>query len=332
MTFRAIYLEKNAAGGTDARVRDLDENALPVEGEGTVTIEVACSTVNYKDALAITGQSPVVRRVPMVPGIDLAGTVLDSRHPAWRPGDEVILNGWGAGETHWGGLAGRARVPGDWLIRTPGALTARDAMAVGTAGFTAALCLMAIEAHGVKPADGEVLVTGASGGVGSLGILLLGASGYRVVASTGKLHEGDYLRGLGAVEIVDRRELSEPGRPLMKERWAAVLDTVGSHTLANACASTRSNGIVTACGLAQGMDFPATVAPFILRGITLAGINSVMVPPERRVAAWSLIERLVDPDRLRELSREIGLAEAIAEAPRLLAGEIRGRLVVDTKR
>jgi acrylyl-CoA reductase (NADPH) len=332
MPFRAIYLEKTADGRTIADVRDLDQSVLPPEVDDAVTIDVSYSTINYKDALAITGTSPVVRRFPMVPGIDLAGTVLDSRSPSWRAGDEVILTGWGAGETHWGGLSQRARVSGEWLVRRPDTLTPYDAMAVGTAGFTAALCLMAIDAHGVQPGDGDVLVTGASGGVGSLGILLLARRGHRVVASTGKVHEAEYLRRLGASEIIDRRELSQPGRPLLKERWAAALDTVGSQTLANVCASTKSNGIVTACGLAQGMDFPATVAPFILRGVTLAGINSVLLAHAKRMAAWSLIERMVDRGRLRELSTEIGLADAIAEAPRILAGEVKGRLVVDVTR
>jgi len=265
----------------------------------------------------------------MVPGIDLAGTVVDSRSPDWRAGDHVIVNGWEIGEKYWGGLAQRARVRGEWLIRKPADLTFYDAMAVGTAGYTAALSVMAIERHGVTPESGEVLVTGATGGVGSIAILMLAASGYHVVASTGKQHEADYLRQLGARDVVDRASLSQPGKPLQTERWAAAIDTVGSHTLVNVCASTRYDGIVAACGLAQGMDFPATVAPFILRGVTLAGINSVLTPAERRRAAWTMIERLVDRVRLRRLSREIGLAEAIARSPALLAGGVTGRLVVN---
>ena len=331
MTFRAIYLEKDDAGATHASVRVLDESALPAS-DGTVTIAVAYSTMNYKDALAITGRSPVVRRFPMVPGVDLAGSVVDSRSALWRPGDEVVLNGWGAGESWWGGLAERASVKDGWLIRLPGSVTAFDAMAVGTAGFTAALSVMAIEAHGVRPGDGDVLVTGATGGVGSLAILLLAAGGYRVIASTGKLHDQEYLQQLGAAGVIDRATLSEPGKPLQAERWAAAIDAVGSHTLANVCASTRADGIVAACGLAQGMDFPSTVAPFILRGVTLAGINSVQVPVDRRVAAWEKIARLVDRTRLHGLSHEIGLAEAISAAPDILAGTLRGRLVVNVAR
>jgi acrylyl-CoA reductase (NADPH) len=326
MTFRAIYLEKDAA----PLVRDLDDGDLPDQGD--VTVDVAYSTINYKDALAITGRSPVIRRFPMVPGIDLAGTVVESRSPDWRAGDQVIVNGWEIGEKYWGGLAQRARVRGEWLIRKPADLTFYDAMAVGTAGYTAALSVMAIERHGVTAEGGEVLVTGATGGVGSIAILMLAASGYHVVASTGKQHEADYLRQLGARDVVDRASLSQPGKPLQTERWAAAIDTVGSHTLVNVCASTKYDGIVAACGLAQGMDFPATVAPFILRGVTLAGINSVLTPAERRRAAWTMIERLVDRVRLRRLSREIGLAEAIAASSTLLAGEVTGRLVVNVER
>jgi acrylyl-CoA reductase (NADPH) len=326
MTFRAIYLEKDA-GGTTAHVRELEEHDLPDQGD--VTVDVAYSTINYKDALAITGRSPVVRRFPMVAGIDLAGTVVDSQNPDWRAGDPVIVNGWEIGEKYWGGLAQRARVRGEWLIRKPEDLTLYDAMAIGTAGYTAALSVMAIERHGTTPEHGEVLVTGATGGVGSIAILMLAAQGYHVVASTGKQHEADYLRRLGAAAVIDRASLSQPGKPLQTERWAAAVDAAGSNTLVNVCASTKYDGIVAACGLAQGMDFPGTVAPFILRGVTLAGINSVLTPVARRRAAWTTIERLVDRAKLRSLSREIGLEEAIAASPTLLAGAVTGRLVVN---
>lgn len=327
-TFRAIYLEQDAGGGPIATIRELDDTQLPPLEEGMVTVDVAYSTINYKDALVITGKSPVVRRFPMVPGIDLAGTVVESRSPQWQPGDEVVVNGWEIGEVHWGGLAQRARVRGEWLIRKPSSMTLYETMAIGTAGYTAALAVMALEAHGIDGA-GDVLVTGATGGVGSIAIMLLAASGYHVVASTGKLDERDYLRQLGAREVIDRSALSQPGKPLQKERWAGAIDSVGSHTLANICASTKYRGIVAACGLAQGMDFPATVAPFILRGVTLAGINSVFTPMPERAAAWTMIERMVDRVQLRSLTREIGLGEAMEESRRLLAGQIRGRLVVN---
>jgi acrylyl-CoA reductase (NADPH) len=297
--------------------------------EDAVLVGVAYSTINYKDALAITGRGPVVRRFPMVPGIDLAGTVLESADQSWLPGDDVLVTGCEIGEVHWGGLAERARMKPAWLVRRPETLTLFETMALGTAGFTAALALTAIQRHGVDPSAGEVLVTGASGGVGSLAVMLLAASGFRVVASTGKAAAADYLRELGATEIIDRRELAAPGKPLLRERWAAAIDAVGSHTLANVCASTRTRGIVAACGLAQGMDFPATVAPFILRGVTLAGISSVLVPMPERVAAWRLLERLVDRPRLHALSKEIGLSDAIPAAAHLLAGEVTGRLVVN---
>ena len=332
MKFRAIYLEKNDAGETVAGVRELDEGTLPEKAAGTVTVEVAYSTVNYKDALAITGKSPVVRRFPMVPGIDLAGSVTESQSPQWQAGDQVVLNGWGVGEGHWGGLAQRARLKGEWLIRRPETMTPFETMAIGTAGYTAALCVMALEKNGVSPKDGEVLVTGASGGVGSIAILLLAASGYHVVASTGKPGQAGYLQDLGAKEVIDRETLSRPGKPLQKERWAAAVDTVGSNTLANVCASTRYRGTVAACGLAQGMDLPLTVAPFILRGVVLAGVDSVMAPLQERQAAWKRIEKSVDRARLKSLSREIGLEEAIAAAPEVLAGKVTGRLVVDVGR
>ena len=265
----------------------------------------------------------------MVPGIDLAGVVEASSHPAWHPGDAVILNGWGVGERHWGGLAQKARLSGDWLIPLPQGLSTRQAMAIGTAGYTAMLCVMALERHGIRPGDGDILVTGANGGVGGIAIAVLAKKGYRVIATTGRIMESAYLLGLGAAEVIDRAELNGPGKPLMKERWLGVVDTVGSHTLANACASTYYNGAVAACGLAQGMDFPATVAPFILRGITLHGIDSVMVPRERRLQAWGRLAADLDPQRLEAITREIGLSQAIAAATDLLNGEVRGRLVVD---
>jgi acrylyl-CoA reductase (NADPH) len=268
----------------------------------------------------------------MVPGIDLAGTVEHSTHPDYRVGDQVLLNGWGVGENHWGGLAQKARINGDWLIPLPEAFTAAQAMAVGTAGYTAMLCILALERNGVTPAQGEVLVTGANGGVGSFAIALLSKLGYRVVASTGRVSEHEYLQRLGASEIIDRATLSEPGKPLAKERWGAVIDSVGSHTLANACASTRAEGTVAACGLAQGMDFPASVAPFILRGVTLAGINSVTQPKARRLQAWERLAEDLDFSLLSLISHEIGLSEAIDAAPQLLAGRLRGRVVVDVNR
>ena len=311
------------------RIQAIDETALP---DGDVTVRIDWSTLNYKDGLAITGQSPVVRRFPMVPGIDFAGAVTESSHPAWKVGDRVVLNGWGVGETHWGGLAQMARVRGDWLVRLPEAFSARQAMAIGTAGYTAMLCVLALEKHGIRPNDGDILVTGASGGVGSVAIALLAKLGYRVVASTGRAAEADYLKALGASDVIDRGELSAPGKPLGKERWAGVVDAVGSHTLANACATTQYRGAVAACGLAQGMDFPASVAPFILRGITLYGIDSVMAPPAVREEAWQRLGRDLDPARLDAITREIGLGEAIATAADLLDGKVRGRVVVDVNR
>ena len=306
----------------------IDEAVLPEGAEGDVTVQVAWSTLNYKDGLAITGRSPVVRRFPMIPGIDFAGTVVASQHPAWHAGDQVLLNGWGVGETHYGGLAEKARVKGDWLVRLPAAFTPRQAMAIGTAGYTAMLCVLALEKHGIKPDDGEILVTGAGGGVGSVAIALLAKLGYQVVASTGRLAESAYLTGLGAASVIDRAELAAPGKPLGKERWAGVVDTVGSHTLANACATTRYRGAVAACGLAGGMDFPSTVAPFILRGVTLYGIDSVMAPRPVREEAWARLARDLDVGRLEALTTEIGLAEAPAYAEKILAGQVRGRLVV----
>jgi putative YhdH/YhfP family quinone oxidoreductase len=324
---KALYLTKDPE--FKAGIAELDESALP---EGDVTVRVAYSTVNYKDALAITNKSPIVRKWPMVAGIDAAGVVEQSSHPLWQAGDEVILNGWGVGEGHWGGLAQKARFKGDWLVRRPASISLRHAMAIGTAGYTAMLCAMAIEREGVRPERGEVLVTGATGGVGSVAVAIMAHRGFRVVASTGKTGEEAYLKSLGAAEVMERKLLSEPGKPLQKERWAAVVDSVGSHTLANACAQTVTEGVVAACGLAQGMDFPATVAPFILRGVTLAGVNSVLVPRERRERAWELLSRELAPAALEAMIEEIALAQAITRAPDVIAGKIRGRLVVDVNR
>jgi acrylyl-CoA reductase (NADPH) len=290
------------------------------------------STINYKDGLAITGKSPVVRKFPLTPGIDLSGTVTESQHPLFKAGDPVVLNGWGVGESHSGGLAQKARLKGDWLVKLPAAFTPRQAMAIGTAGYTAMLCVMALEKHGVTPDKGDILVTGAGGGVGSVTIALLAKLGYRVVASTGRLQEADYLGQLGAAEVMDRAELSAPGKPLAKERWAGVVDTVGSHTLANACASTKYGGVVTACGLAQGMDFPSSVAPFILRGVTLAGIDCVMAPRAVREAAWARLANDLDSAQLERMTREVGLADAIGLGAEILAGQVRGRVVVNVNR
>jgi acrylyl-CoA reductase (NADPH) len=326
--FNAILIEKDH-DASHARLASLDESQLP---DGNVLVDIEYSTLNYKDGLAITGRSPVVRRFPMVPGIDFAGTVAASTHPDYAAGDRVVLNGWGVGEGHWGGLAQKARVDGDWLIPLPDGLTTKQAMAVGTAGYTAMLCILALERHGLTPGSGDVLVTGANGGVGSFAIALLAKRGYRVVASTGRPQESAYLTSLGAAEVIDRQTLSEPGRPLQKERWAAAVDSVGSHTLANACAGIRADGAVAACGLAQGMDFPATVAPFILRGVSLLGINSVTRPIAERQAAWRRLAEDLDRDRLDAMTREITLADAIPAAVDLLDGRVRGRLVVDVNR
>ncbi len=326
--FKGILINKDDAGYR-ATLQDIDKSLLP---EGDVTVRVEWSTLNYKDGLAITGKSPVVRRFPMVPGIDFAGTVIESHHPSWQAGDKVVLNGWGVGETHWGGLAQMARVRGDWLVPLPPAFSARQAMAIGTAGYTAMLCVLALERHGIKPGDGDILVTGANGGVGSVAISLLAGLGYSVVASTGRAAEEGHLKALGATSIIDRTELSEPGKPLGKERWAGVVDAVGSHTLANACATTKYRGAVAACGLAQGMDFPASVAPFILRGVTLYGIDSVMAPLPVRQEAWARLGRDLDIAKLDAITREIALGEAIAVGGELLAGKVRGRVVVDVNR
>jgi len=326
--FKAILVEKDDAG-YHANLTTCEESALP---PGEVLVRVAYSTLNYKDALAITGKSPVVRRFPLVPGIDLAGEVETSAHPAYAPGNGVLLNGCGVGEQHWGGLAQKASVRADWLIPLPQGLSARQSMAIGTAGYTAMLSILALERHGLTPDQGEVLVTGASGGVGGFAVTLLAKLGYRVVASTGRLEETDYLKALGAAEVIDRQTFSGPGKPLQKERWAAAIDSVGSHTLANVCASTRADGAVATCGLAQGMDFPATVAPFILRGVSLLGINSVTRPAKERIEAWTRLARELDSTKLDTMTHEIGLAEAIPAANELLAGRIRGRLVVDVNR
>jgi len=328
MSYQALQIEKDETGYR-CSLKTLDDSALP---EGDVTVSVAYSTINYKDGLAITGKSPVVRKFPLTPGIDLAGTVTESQHPLFKAGDTVVLNGWGVGESHSGGLAQKARLKGDWLIALPAAFSPRQAMAIGTAGYTAMLCVMALEKHGVRPEQGEVLVTGAGGGVGSVAIALLARLGYRVVASTGRLQEAEYLRSLGAADVIDRAELSAPGKPLAKERWAGVVDTVGSHTLANACASTRYGGTVAACGLAQGMDLPATVAPFILRGVTLAGIDSVMAPRALREAAWARLARDLDVGKLEAMTQEVALADAIGLGAQILAGQVRGRVVVDVNR
>ena len=330
MPFQAIYLTKNDDGSTNACLQQLDAAQLPTSGE--VTVRIDYSTVNYKDGLAITGRAPVVRTWPMVPGIDGAGTVLTSTDPRWQPGDDFILNGWGVGETHMGCLAQQARLKADWLIRRPASMSARDAMAIGTAGYTAMLSALALQTQGVRPEDGEILVTGASGGVGSVAVAILSSWGYRVVASTGKRNEAAYLQALGAIEIIDRATLSAPGKPIQKERWAGVIDSVGSHTLVNAVAQTRYAGTVTACGLAQGMDFPASVAPFILRGIRLIGIDSVMAPLPARIAAWARLATDLDANKLALITREIGLADVLTAAPEILAGKIRGRLVVNCQR
>jgi acrylyl-CoA reductase (NADPH) len=326
--FTGILITKDEAGYR-AAVESIAQSLLP---EGDVTVRIDWSSLNYKDGLAITGKGPVVRRFPMVPGIDFAGTVTNSRHPEWQAGDKVVLNGWGVGETHWGGLAQMARVRGDWLVPLPAAFTPRQAMAIGTAGYTAMLCVLALERHGLVPGSGEVLVTGANGGVGGVAIALLAKLGYTVVASTGRPEEADYLKELGASTIIDRSELSAPGKPLGKERWAGVVDSVGSHTLANACAGTNYRGAVAACGLAQGMDFPSSVAPFILRGVTLYGIDSVMAPQPVRRQAWERLARDLDPALLEAITHEIGLGEAIATAGELLQGKVRGRVVVDVNR
>ncbi|MEK7992080.1 MAG: MDR family oxidoreductase [Thiotrichaceae bacterium] len=322
--FKAILLNKTD-NGVDAQLTELDEAQLP---EHNVTVRVEYSTVNYKDGLAITNKAPVVRRYPFVPGIDFAGTVEQSDDPNWKAGDKVILNGWGVGESHWGGYAEKARVKAEWLVPLPESLSSRQAMAIGTAGYTAMLCVMRLEQLGVTPDKGEILVTGANGGVGSVAISILAKLGYKVVASTGRVNEAEHLKALGATDVIDRAELSSPGKPLAKSRWAGAVDTVGSHTLVNVCANMNYGGVVTACGLAQGMDFPATVAPFILRGVTLAGIDSVYAPIETRIEAWKRLATDLDPSKLEALSQEVELSQVIESATQIIEGKIRGRLIV----
>jgi len=326
--FSAIMIDKTD-DQQSVSLQQVDEAQLP---EGDVTINVAYSTLNYKDGLAITGKSPVVRKFPMVPGIDLVGTVRTSDHADWKPGDKVVLNGWGVGEGHWGGLAQVARLKGDWLVPLPAAFTGAQAMAIGTAGYTAALCVEALVKAGVTPDQGEILVTGATGGVGSVAVALLKKAGFTVIGSTGKASEADYLTQLGAAGVIDRATLSEKGKPLQKERWAGVVDSVGSFTLANACAQTRYGGAVAACGLAQGADFPATVMPFILRGVRLLGVDSVMAHKAPRLAAWERLARDLDPALLDVIATEISLSEAVTAATDLMDGKVRGRIIVDVNR
>ena len=327
--FNAILLQRAADKSTLASLESLDDSQLP---DRAVTVRVDYSTLNFKDALALTGRGAVVRQWPLVPGIDLAGVVESSHDPRWQPGQRVVATGWGLGESYWGGLAQKAAVDADWLLELPASMTTRDAMAIGTAGFTAALCVLALVRHGLQAGDGEVLVTGAAGGVGSIAVALLASMGYRVVASTGRPQEAAYLHEIGAADIIDRATLSTAGKPLQAERWAGVVDTVGSHTLANACAATRQYGAVAACGLAQGGDFNTTVMPFILRGVTLYGINSVLTPTTLRQQAWDLLAQHLPTALLPRMTEEIGLSEAIAFAPRLLDGQVRGRTVVDVNR
>ena len=322
---KAILINKDD-NGYRAELGEADENDLP---EGDVTVQVDYSTLNYKDSLAITGSSPVVRSFPMVPGIDIAGSVIESSSDEFSAGDKVVLNGWGVGEVHWGGLAEKARLKADWLVPLPEAFTPRQAMGIGTAGYTAMLCVMALEDNGVTPDQGEILVTGAAGGVGSVAISLLAKLGYTVVASTGRASEADYLKGLGASDLIDRNELSEPGRPLGKERWAGAVDAVGSHTLANICSTMKYGGTVAACGLAQGFDLPATVMPFILRGVTLAGVDSVYCPKPRRIEAWNRLAKDLDVSHIEMMISEIGLADAIPTAAEQMEGKTRGRVVVN---
>lgn len=322
---RAVLINKDE-GGQRVEVTDVDESDLP---EGDVTVRIDYSTLNYKDSLAINGSAPVVRSFPMIPGVDLSGTVESSERDDIAEGDLVVLNGWGIGESHWGGFAPKARVSGDWLVPLPEAFTTRQAMAIGTAGYTAMLCVLALEDHGVAPDAGEVLVTGATGGVGSVAVSVLAKLGYAVAASTGRPEEGDYLRALGAAEIIDRKELSEPGRPLASERWVGAVEVAGSHTLANVCAATAYGGTVAACGNAQGLDFPGTVAPFILRGVTLAGVDSVRCPTPRRLEAWRRLATDLDIGHIDLMTSEIPLAESIPTARDQLAGNTKGRIVVD---
>jgi acrylyl-CoA reductase (NADPH) len=323
-TFRAIRIDK-AEKGTTVALTQFDEAELM---EGDVTVAVEWSALNYKDGLAVTGKAPVVRRFPMIAGIDLAGTVEQSSHPQWKAGDKVICTGWGMGETHLGAYAEKARVKGDWLVRLPERVSARDAMAIGTAGFTAMLSVLALEKHGLTPKEGPVIVTGAAGGVGSVATAVLSKLGYHVIASTGRASETDYLKALGAAEVIDRGELSGPAKPLAKERWAGGVDSVGSTTLANLLSMTKYRGAIAACGLAAGMDLPSSVAPFILRGVCLLGIDSVMCPIELRRTAWSRLARDLDPGKLAEITHEIGMEGVIEAGAKILAGQVRGRIVV----
>jgi acrylyl-CoA reductase (NADPH) len=326
--FNAVLIDE-MDGQPKGRLARLEEGDLPA---ASVTVDVAFSSLNYKDALAITGTAPIARKLPMVAGIDLAGRVTESSHHDYVPGDEVLATGYGIGERHWGGLAQRARLDGDWLVPLPETFTCRQAMQIGTAGFTAMLCVLALEDRDILPSDGEILVTGANGGVGGVAVAVLTRLGYRVVASTGRPAESEYLRTLGAIEIIDRAELSEPGKALGKERWAGAVDAVGGQTLANVCASLRYGGTVAACGNAGGMKLPATVAPFIIRGVTLAGVDSVQTPRDRRLEAWQRLSTDLDPALLDALTETIGLSDVTDAAPRVLDGRIRGRLVIDTNR
>ena len=323
-TFKAIRIDK-AEKGTVAAVTQFDEADLM---EGDVTVRVEWSGLNYKDGLAVTGKAPVVRRFPMIAGIDFAGTVEQSSHPAWKPGDGVVCTGWGLGETHLGAYAEKARVKGDWLVRLPATMSARDAMAIGTAGCTAMLAVMALEKHGLAPSGGPVIVTGAAGGVGSVATAVLARLGYQVIASTGRMAEADYLKSLGAAEVIDREGLAAPAKPLARERWAGGIDSVGSTTLANLLSMTSYGGAIAACGLAAGMDLPSSVAPFILRGVCLLGIDSVMSPIDQRKAAWNRLASALEPAKLHDITHEISLDEVIAAAPGILKGQVRGRIVV----
>lgn len=325
-TFKAILIDRDADKKQFVKVTDLTEADLM---EGDVTVKIDATTVNYKDGLAITGKAPVVRRFPLVPGIDFSGTVISSSHPDWKAGDKVVLNGWGTGETHHGAYAGVSRVKGDWLVPLPTGMSPHDAMAVGTAGYTAMLSVLALERHGITPASGPVVVTGAAGGVGSVAIAVLSELGYHVIASTGRASEADYLTGLGAAEIIARDELSGPAKPLAKERWAGGVDAVGSHTLANVLSMTSYGGAVAACGLAQGMDLPTSVAPFILRGVSLLGIDSVMAPKQLRLEAWRRIGTDLDPKKLAALTTTIGFDGIMDAARDIVDGKVRGRVVVD---
>lgn len=327
--FKALLIEKEGQD-THTTLADLNKQQLPTE---QVEISVEYSTLNYKDALAITGSSPIARVFPLIPGIDLAGHVNSSQDPRYKPGDKVLVNGWGMGENHWGGLSQKASVPGDWLTPIPEGISTYEAMAIGTAGYTAMLCVMALQRHNISPQSGEIIVTGAAGGVGSVALALLSTLGYRVAAATGRPEELAYLKQLGANSIIERNSLNGPSKPLSKAQWAGAVDSVGSHTLANVCAAMQEQGVVTACGLAQGMDFPASVAPFILRGVSLIGINSVLCSPQERDTAWQRLATELDKDKLELITGPtLGLADCLSAAPLLLAGKIRGRVVVDVNK